>query len=339
MSFNVLITSASRKVSLVKSFREALGQTGGGGVIAADLSPMAAALYFADEHVLLPPDKDPGFVDTVLELCIGLGVKLVVPTRDEELPVFSTNRERFLREGIRIMVASPDIVAICQDKLLFSEFCLLRNIPVPLSIDVRKTPSAYDFPLFLKPRFGKGSRNAVKVCSEEELRLAIKRCPDCIVQEYIKASEYTIDLFADFDGRVLSVVPRERLLVFGGESFVAKTRKIWPVIDEAARLSSILGLVGHNTIQCFYDDGGVRFIEVNPRYGGAASLGFAAGAHTPLMLVKLAKGYEVNPMIGEFTDNLVMARYTEDFIREESFFKQDDFFGKDKLFGGEKSCG
>jgi carbamoyl-phosphate synthase large subunit len=322
MEINVLITSASRKVSLVKAFRDALGLTGGGRVIAADLNPMAAALYFADDHILLPPDSSPEFIDTVLELCIEMGVRLLIPTRDEELPVFALHREKFLENGIRIMVADPNTITLCQDKLLFYEFCLKSGIPVPYTIDADKTPAHINFPIFVKPRFGKGSRNAALIKSEEELCFAVEKTQGLILQEYIEAGEYTVDLFADFTGRVLSVVPRERLLVFGGESFVAKTRKEWQIIDESVKLSSALNLVGHNTIQCFYDGRDVKFIEVNPRYGGAANLGFASGAPTPLILVKLIKGYEVDPIIGQFTDNLVMVRYTEDFIREEEFFER-----------------
>jgi hypothetical protein len=56
----------------------------------------------------------------------------------------------------------------------------------------------------------------------------------------------------------------------------------------------------------------VKFIEVNPRFGGGAHLGFAAGAPTPLFLVKLLKGEILKPRIGKFKDNYFMLRYTED---------------------------
>jgi len=44
---NVLITSAARKVPLVQAFRRATTALGG-RVIAADVQPLAAALYEAD---------------------------------------------------------------------------------------------------------------------------------------------------------------------------------------------------------------------------------------------------------------------------------------------------
>jgi carbamoyl-phosphate synthase large subunit len=142
--------------------------------------------------------------------------------------------------------------------------------------------------------------------------LALKQVPEAIIQEFIKAPEYTIDLFSDFSGKVISVIPRERIQTFGGESFVGKTVSSSVLFREAARLATKLGLIGHNTIQCFLENDAVKFIEVNPRFGGGAHLGFAAGAPTPLFLVKLLKGEILKPRIGKFKDNYLMLRYTED---------------------------
>jgi carbamoyl-phosphate synthase large subunit len=89
-------------------------------------------------------------------------------------------------------------------------------------------------------------------------------------------------------------------------------------MDESARLARALGLIGHNTIQCFSGEGGVRFIEVNPRFGGAAALSIEAGADTPRWLIKLVKGEPLAPRIGDFTDALMMLRYTEDVFVEEA---------------------
>lgn len=316
---NILITSASGKVSLVRAFQQALAQQKGGKVIAVDVSPLAPALYLADEHYLVPSSYKPEFLAKMLRLCEQLNVKLLVPTRDEELYFFAENKEKFAGIGTFVMVPAPATVRICQDKSLFIKFCQENSFATPKSYEGLDLPVHVEFPLFVKPRRGKGGRQATSVNSKEELRLVLKQMPDTIIQEFVKAPEYTIDLFTDFSGRVISVVPRERIRIFGGESFVGKTSKNPALIQEAVRLATELGLIGHNTIQCFLDDDAVKFIEVNPRFGGAAHLGFAAGAPTPLFLVKLLKGETLEPRIGEFTDNYIMLRYTEDlFLDTES---------------------
>ncbi|MBC7261122.1 MAG: ATP-grasp domain-containing protein, partial [Chloroflexi bacterium] len=174
-----------------------------------------------------------------------------------------------------------------------------------------------EFPVFVKERFGKGSKWAFRVEFQQDLDYLLLRLNEPIIQEYVEAPEYTVDLFADFSGRVLTVVPRERLSIFGGESFIGRTCKNWDIIHEAIRLARALRLIGHNTIQCFWHEGRVKFIEVNPRYGGAASLAFAAGAFTPRLLLRLVMGKEVKPAIGEFEDGYLMLRYTEDLFLDE----------------------
>lgn len=315
---NILITSASRKVSLVRSFQQALAQEGGGKVIAVDTSPLAPALYFADEHYLVPPSYKQEFLEVILRLCKQRSIKLLIPTRDEELPLFAEHKEKFTEVGTYVMVPDFTTVRICQDKKLFVEFCRDNGFATPRNYDSTNLPDAVEFPLFVKPRQGKGGGQTTRVNSREELELLLKQMPDALVQEFIRAPEYTVDLFTDFSGRVISVVPRERIFIFGGESFVSRTSKNFVLIQEAIRLATKLQLIGHNTIQCFFDNV-VKFIEVNPRFGGASHLGFAAGAHTPLFLVRLIKGENIEPRIGDFKDNFIMLRYTEDlFIHSES---------------------
>ena len=116
---NVLITSASRKVLLVRSFKDAIRRLGSGRVIGADISPLAAALYEADDARIIPRSDDPAFVEALLRLCEAEGIGLVVPTRDEELPVLARERERFAAAGTVVLVSAPDAVETCRDKARF----------------------------------------------------------------------------------------------------------------------------------------------------------------------------------------------------------------------------
>jgi len=326
---NILIASASRKVSLVNAFRQALYEEGGGQVVAIDASPRSAALYFADKAYVVPAGLSEEFLRVVQNICIKHEIKLLVPTRDEELPFFAEERERLKDIGVCVMVSDPTVIKICQDKRLFIEFCLRHGFSVPRTYEAKD--KTFGFPVFIKDRFGKGSRSAFLVSSEAELNYFLQHLKEPIIQEYVKAPEYTVDLFADFAGKVLSVVPRERLSIFGGESFIGRTCKNWNIINESMRLAEALNLIGHNTIQCFLHNGQVKFIEVNPRYGGAANLGFAAGVFTPRMLVRLVSGKEVKPCVGEFRDNLYMLRYTEDIFVDEDKMRGIKYFAESNL--------
>jgi len=323
MKTNVLVTSASRKVSLIKSFKKAIELEGGGKIIAVDINPLSAALYHADLAFLVPKSSDDNFIPKILELCKKEGINLVVPTRDEELRIFAGNKDKFEDIGTKVMVSDPKVIDVCNDKLEFIRFCKKNDLLVPKTFHINQiNENNLNFPLFVRNRFGKGSKNAFKIRNKKELEFFTSQLDEPILQEYCKDREYTIDLFSDFDGNVISVVPRERIYVLGGESFISKTYKNRKLMKDNIQLAEELNLIGHNTIQCFFDgDKKTKFIEVNPRYGGGANLGFEAGANTPLFLIQLIKGKKIKNKIGKFQDSFIMLRYTEDVFLDEKTAK------------------
>lgn len=319
---DVLITSVSRKVSLIRSFQKALSDTVGGQVIGIDASPYAAALYVADIYYLAPQGQGTEFLDFVQDICRKHNVRIIIPTRDEELPFFAEHKEIFTALGVTVMVPSLQTVEICQDKKKFVYFCEAHNFAVPKTFNINDK-SSMKFPVFVRDQFGKGSRWAFRIDDDQELGFIVTRLKSPLIQEYINADEYTVDIFADFTGKIMSVVPRLRLRIFGGESFVGKVCHHPEVIDETSRLAQALSLVGHNTIQCFWHQDKVKFIEVNPRYGGGAALGFAAGANTPKYIVQLVAGQQVRPSVDDIKEGFVMLRFTDDLfgIEQESGLK------------------
>ena len=320
MEVNILITSVSRKVWLVKAFKDALKQEGiDGKVISVDINPLSAGFYVSDKHYLIPSSSDPNFIPAVLEICKKENIKLLIPTRDGELLLFAKNKEKFENQGTHVMISNPEVIKICNDKYKFYQFLTRNNIPIPKTylpgeVDFSSMP----YPLLLKSRYGSGSKSIFKVKNERELKFFVDYIPGPLIQEFIAGKEYTIDLFSDFNEKVLTVVPRERIETFCGESYKGKTVKDIQMVEYARSLAEKLGTIGHITAQCIKNNKEIKFIEVNPRFGGGAILGIKAGANTPLFLLRLVLGKRVKPQIGEFKENLLMLRYTKDlFILNE----------------------
>ncbi len=310
---NVLITSASRKVALVRAFQDAVRRIlPEGRVIAVDANACAPALYRADAGYVIPRTDSSHFLSFIIEFCSNHDIKLVIPTRDEELPFFAEHNEIFLRQGIRVMIASGDVIRRCLDKSSFLRFCTDHGFTIPKIWVTRDWSNPEIYPVFLRPSSGKGGRGARKVNSQSELNAFIDNPKEILVQEYVDAPEYTVDLFADFSGKVISAVPRRRLHVWGGESFVTATENNAEIIQESVRLANEMGLVGQNTIQCFLRDGKPLFIEINPRFGGAANLSIRAGADSPSYLLRLMRGETLESCLGQFTNHLTMLRFVED---------------------------
>lgn len=331
---NILITSASRKVTLIKYFKKALTMVEGGKIIAADINPMSIAFYFADQFEIIPKCDDKYFIPCLLELCKRRNIHLIVPTRDGELKIFAENKVRFEEINCKVMVAEAETIDICLDKFRFYQFCTSNNIPAPktyLADSVSEViGNSLFFPVFVKPREGYASQYTFKADNQEKLELFLKLHSEkrFVVQEYVPLEEYTIDLFSDFEGNIISVIPRQRVHIVSGESYIGKTTHNMAMINETIRLAKCLHLIGHNTIQCFFSDcdGKILFMEVNPRYGGGASLGFQAGVCTPEYLIRILKGEPLEPCIGSFKNNLFMFRFTSDSFLYE---KADNIFYKD----------
>ena len=323
---NVLVTSAARKVLLVRAFADALARTGSGRVIAADIDPLAAALYAADAGRLIPRSDDPSFVDALLGICDVDRVGLIVPTRDEELPILARAASRLEAAGTRVLVSAADAVDTCRDKRRFVDAVRAAGLTAPAVYD---DPAGVSYPAFVKPRLGKGGRGATRVDDATALAAAVKTIEalgeEALIQAFVEAPEFTVDVFIDFEGRPISCVPRQRVAVVDGESVVGVTVRDPELAAAAIRLCSAIGLTGHLTVQAFRTATEVSFIEINPRYGGAANLGFEAGARTPEYAVRAARGERLEPRLDDYEAGLVMLRHSADlFVREDALLGAGD---------------
>src|SRR5690554_3267439 len=116
---NILVTSVSRKVPLLKAVRDAGRKLGGEvAVTGADLEPDCTGRYFVNCFWTMPPLSQLG-TEEFVNICRKRGITHVIPTRDGELLFFARNRDKFIRHGIKVMVSAPETVEVCLDKLAF----------------------------------------------------------------------------------------------------------------------------------------------------------------------------------------------------------------------------
>jgi carbamoyl-phosphate synthase large subunit len=321
---NILITAASRRVVLIQGFVNALKRLGiRGHVITTDMSPLSPGLYFSDSHYIVPLTTDRRYIPIIKSICFKERIRLLIPTIDDELPLFGAQADKFLATGVRVAVSSAQTNIICNDKHLTARFLSERNIPaantwLPSELDFTRLT----FPLFLKPRSGRGSVGAHLIADEHELRFFLNYVPDPVVQEFLPGREFTIDLLADFGGKVISVVPRERLVIRSGVSDRGRTWNHRGMIDLAIRTAEALEIRGPANIQVMLHNDHASIFEVNPRFSGGIPLTLAAGADFPTWLVEMCCGRRVRSFVGKFIDGLMMACYesalfmTDESIRE-----------------------
>ena len=308
---NVLITAASRRVPLIQAFAQALKRLGfGGNVITTDMNNLSPGLYFGSKHYIVPLTSDPQYIPIIKSICFRERIHLLIPTIDDELPLFGRHKDDFKATGIHVAVSSEQTGLICNDKYRTSQFLRERGIPfartwMPEELDF----TLLKYPLFLKPRAGRGSVGAFPIGNERELRFFLEYVPDPVVQEFLPGKEFTIDLLADFGGKVISVVPRERMVVRSGVTDRGQTLNHSGMIQLAIRTAETLDIRGPANIQVKLNDGIVTPFEVNPRFSGGIPLTIAAGADFPAWLIEMCSGRNIRPCIGKFTNRLIMACY------------------------------
>jgi carbamoyl-phosphate synthase large subunit len=298
---NVLVLSAAAKVLLVRAFRDA-----GATVLAQDVSPDNAALFEADRALLLPRSDDAGFPVALAEACAAHAVKLVVPTRDGELAAVAAAKPGLGAAGVTVLAPSTDAVETCQDKRRFAAFCTAHGFATPRTYPPGEAPER--FPVFVRPVRGAGGKGACRVDGPRAF------APDLLVQDLEIDPEFTVDVLMDLAGRPLQAVARSRLAVRDGEAVKSRVEDIPALAEAALGLCAALQLVGHNVVQAFYSpERGPRFIEVNPRFGGASNLSIRAGLASPERLLRMVAGdAEAAARPRPIAHGLTLLRYADD---------------------------
>lgn len=314
---NILITSAGKRVVLVKTFQKTLQEMGlDAKVYTVDLKPeMAPAGYVSEECIKVPRCTSDDYMDVLLQICIDKQIGVVIPTIDTELKVLSENRARFLEQGIQIVISDTAFITTCRDKRLTDSLFHELGIPTPKIMD----KDHVTFPLFAKPYDGSLSANTHLVHDQEELTKDILNDPKMLLMEYVNTKEYkefTVDMYYGQDGQVKGIVPRERIEIRAGEINKGITRKNMIVGFLKQRMGTLQGVRGCICLQLFYrlSDHDIKGIEINPRFGGGFPLTYYAKANYGEYIIREYLLGETIDYSEDWLDRTLMLRYDEDLI-------------------------
>lgn len=258
-----------------------LGRTHPGAeLVALDPSPMAAGLYWTRSRHLVPMASAEDYGDAIRRiLALERPDALLVGT-DVELAYFANARERLESEfGCQIVVSSPRVIGIADDKYLTYEFLEAAGFSPPAT---RLPDSAYElvelvgFPLIVKPRVGARSVGVIRVTNQQQLDSAIQS-DGVVVQECVTdaSSEYTAGTVT-FDGTCEAVIVMRRDLR-DGNTFRANVVKDESLEAQVRRMAEALDAHGPANFQFREDQGRVRVFEINARFSGTTPLRSIAG--------------------------------------------------------------
>lgn len=322
-SFNILFTSAGRRVALLHKFRKALHSLNlRGNLIVADCKNDIATSFVADFHELVPRVEDTHYINCLHNICKKHKIKLVVPLIDPELYKLSIHQPSFAEIGTKILVSSPQTNEICFDKRNTYNFFKSLGIKTPeiLTPENIALQQTSIYPLMVKPANGSCSVGVTKVNNSKELFFFQEYVPNAIIQEFVAGQEFTNDVLVDFQGNVKCIVPRQRLETRAGEISKGITVKNKAIIGATKKVVEALpGVTGCVTVQCFLlPNQEIQFIEINPRFGGGIPLSIEAGADFPRWIIEMSLNRPLQIAIDQWQEGVVMLRYDESiFVTKE----------------------
>ena len=248
-------------------------------IVTGDPDPRAAGHWLGDCAYTIPMVADPTFLPRLESILQRESATILLVGTDIELPLLSRARERIERAcGTRVVVSSPRVVDIADDKWLTARFLADEGFPAPLSAlatdgeGLRRLVDAVGFPLFAKPRHGARSVGATIVPDQAALDALVARGGDMVIQELLPedGGEYTAGCVVA-DGRCACTVVLRRDLR-DGNTYRAYSEGTTGFEGMLAAVAERLGAEGPCNFQFRVKDGRPVIFEINARFSGTTPL-------------------------------------------------------------------
>ena len=308
-TFNVLVPGAGGPagINTIKSLRLSLFK---GNIVSTDSNSLSAGFFLSDFYYVIPPYDDKFFVEKLLKIIKEQNIKVLMPSSGFDIYGYSLNYDLIVEYGAIPIVSRRKVLEICRDKLLSYKF-LSNKFPFAFTCEYHEKIDT--FPLIAKPRFGKGSNNIIKIENKLDLKYVLGKFKNMIFQEYLPGTEYTVDVLSDLTEKPIMAIPRIRIDTKAGISVKGKIKRDLMIENLCKKTAETLGIKGPCCIQLKESENGeLKIIEINPRFGGGTIFTTLAGANFPAMLLEMVSNNN-NLIIPEVSEITVL-RYFEEIV-------------------------
>lgn len=253
-----------------------------------DVRPDAVGRFLCDGFDVVPPGGSPDFVPALSEIVARERPDVLFVQSSSEVAAVARARDAFAAFGAVALVASPEAIALCDDKALMH--AALADTPVrqprtlsPTSVDELVAGARElgypDVPVCLKPPVSKGSRGfhvvterradlleqrggspSLTLAAAAEALAGADPFPRLLLMEYVDAPEYVVDALVD-GGEIVLYQAKTREAVKAGLAMSFRTVDRPDLIAASRHVCRGLRLDQFVSIQFVGD----RLIEVNPR--------------------------------------------------------------------------
>lgn len=322
---NILVLSAGTRNKIIQYFKKALTDENGqrtGKVIATDMSELAPAVYEADKFYKVSRITDPGYVDSILDICRKEQVSAVLSLIDPELSLLAKNEKLFEENNITVIGSGYELCEMSLDKMQMYHWLTDHGYKTAKSYTEKNAfytdlaSGTINFPVFVKPVRGSASIAISKVFDKETIELLFAHADNLMIQEYLDGQEIGADVYIDMiSGEVVSIFTKKKIVMRAGEtdkSVSFKDEKLFSWIEKFVKEA---GYRGQIDIDIFEINGEYYISEVNPRFGGGYPHAYECGCDHMKRIINNLQGRINDRKIGNYEENIYMMKYNEIMVR------------------------
>ena len=270
----------------------------------------------------LPFFNDKNFIEELKKVINTKEIDILYPAMDSVIAFLKENEKE-----LNVKVISPEIetTKLCLSKsVTYKKF---KNIlPIPKIFELNEIDN---YPVFVKPDVGYGSRGAKIINDFDELKIHLKKWPDAIIMENLVGEEYTIDCFTNYNGILTYADARGRNRVMNGISVNSNSVENQDIfVEYAKKINSEIKMNGAWFFQVKIDEfGTLKLLEIASRIAGTSALQRAKGVNLPLMNVFNALGLPVEIIKNDYNvviDRALSNKFKVDIEYENIYIDLDD---------------
>lgn len=257
----------------------------------------------------LPFVNADGFIGALNEVIEEHQIDYVYPAMDSVVDVLAQSAAEL---SAKVIGSSAETTAIAlSKKRTYAALSDVINCPYVFELAELKDS---DFPVFMKPEIGCGSKGVLLAKTHDEVVNALAKDPSLMILEFLPGDEYTIDCFTDNNGQLLHAGPRQRRRVSKGISVntVSVKDNIGDFTKIAEAINEKIKFHGAWFFQLKHDRGGaLALLEIAPRIAGSMGLQRNRGVNLPLLSIFSHEGLSVSVHANDYDVEFDRAFYNK----------------------------
>ncbi|MBM6619090.1 ATP-grasp domain-containing protein [Bacillus suaedaesalsae] len=271
----------------------------------------------------LPNISEDNFIEELNNIVSEYKIDYIFPAHDSAVLKLAQHSENIHAE---VMTSAKETCEICRSKKKTYEYFAEEDFIAHMYTNPDEVT---EFPVFLKPDVGQGSKGIALAKDRTELEFILSKSEGLLTLEYLPGKEYTIDCFTDRKGELRFLGMRERIRVKSGISVNSVNSKYnEPVKKIAEKINEKLKFQGVWFFQVKEDiNGEFKLLEIAPRIAGTMSLYRNVGINFPQLSILDRMGFDLDIIENDFTieiDRALINRFKLDIEYERVYVDFDD---------------